>query len=186
MSRYGVPSFHLCHSVFLAAEGSSESTVEWMHYHVEMRKTSLRSSAVSDQQAIALDEGVAALLQKFKLEPSIVAGSPYADLHVNDVGLLVMICGSGVWSVRKIAQSLGAPISTISSALDRLEQRDLIARHRLAGDRRLVHVNLTVAGERLVAKIRKNQVETCRLMLTRLGGRDREELIRLVALLAHE
>jgi len=157
-----------------------------MHYYEKMKETSQPRSPVSDRQAIALDEGVAVLLQRFKLEPSIVAGSPYADLHVNDVGLLVMICGSEPWSVRKIAQSLGAPISTISSALDRLEERGLIARHRLAGDRRLVHVNLTAAGERLVAKIRTNQVETCRLMLTRLGGHDREELIRLVALLARE
>ena len=101
-------------------------------------------------------------------------------------GLLVMICGAETWSVRKIAQSLGAPISTISSALDRLEQRGLISRHRLTGDRRLVHVGLTVPGERLVAKIRTNQVETCRSMLLRLDGRDREELIRLVTLLARE
>jgi DNA-binding MarR family transcriptional regulator len=157
-----------------------------MHYHEKMKKPSQSGKAVSDQQALALDGGVAALLQKFKLEPSIVAGSPYADLHANDVGLLVMICGAETWSVRKIAQSLGAPISTISSALDRLEQRGLISRHRLTGDRRLVHVGLTVAGERLVAKIRTNQVETCRSMLLRLDGRDREELIRLVTLLARE
>lgn len=155
-----------------------------MDYHEKMKGTTLNGGAVSDRQAIALDEGVAVLLQRFKLEPSIIAGSPYADLHVNDVGLLVMISGPDTWSVRKIAQSLGAPISTISSALDRLEGRSLVARHRLAGDRRLVHVNLTAAGGRLVAKIRTNQVETCRAMLVRLGARDREELIRLVALLA--
>jgi len=139
---------------------------------------------VSDRQAAALDEGVAVLLQRFKLEPSIVAGSPYTGLHANDIGLLVMLRGTEAWSVRKIAQSLGAPISTVSSALDRLEGRGLAARHRLTGDRRMVHVSLTTAGDRLVGKIRANQVETCRAMLARLGSRDREELIRLVALLA--
>jgi MarR family 2-MHQ and catechol resistance regulon transcriptional repressor len=139
---------------------------------------------VSDRQAAALDEGVAVLLQRFKLEPSIVAGSPYTGLHANDIGLLVMLRGTEAWCVRKIAQSLGAPISTVSSALDRLEGRGLAARHRLAGDRRMVHVSLTAAGDRLVGKIRANQVETCRAMLGRLGSSDREELIRLVALLA--
>jgi DNA-binding MarR family transcriptional regulator len=152
----------------------------------KIKKTFQPRSVVSDRQATALDEGVAILLQRFKLEPSVVAGNPYADLHVNDVGLLVMIRGTEPWSVRKIAQSLGAPISTVSSALDRLEQRGLVVRHRLSGDRRLVHVSLTEVGEGLVAKIRTNQVETCRLMLTRLDGRDREELIRLVALIASE
>ncbi len=155
-----------------------------MHYHDKMKKSLSARNTVSDQQARALDEGIAALLQRFKLEPSIVAGSPYADLHVNDVGLLVMISGTETWSVRKIAQSLGAPISTISSALDRLEQRDLIRRERLPGDRRVVHISMTTTGDRLVAKIRTNQVETCRSMLTRLDGSDRKALIRLVTLLA--
>jgi DNA-binding MarR family transcriptional regulator len=151
----------------------------------KMKATSRPRHAVSDRQALALDEGVAALLQRFKLEPSIIAGSPYADLHTNDVGLLVMICSPEAWSIRKIARSLGAPISTISSALDRLEDRGLVARQRRIGDRRLVHVELTAAGHRLVAKIRASQIEVCRLMLARLGARDRETLIRLVTLLAH-
>ena len=157
-----------------------------MHYHDHMKKLLSQRGVVSDAQATALDEGIAVLLQRFKLEPSIVAGSPYADLHVNDVGMLVIIAGTEKWSVRKIAQSLGAPISTVSSALDRLEERGLIRRERLSGDRRMVHISLTAAGGRLVAKIRTHQVETCRSMLTRLGGPDRAALIRLVALLARK
>jgi len=141
---------------------------------------------VSEGEAQALDEGVAALLERFKLEPSIIAGSPYADLHANDVGLLVMVRRPEEWNVRRIARSLGAPISTISSALDRLEMRGLVARRRRPGDRRLVHVELTAAGRRLVAKIRASQIEICRAMLARLNGSDREILIRLVAQLARD
>jgi DNA-binding MarR family transcriptional regulator len=143
------------------------------------------NNSVSDRQALALDEGVATLLQRFKLEPSIIAGSPYSDLHTNDVGLLVAIRGPEKWNVRRIAQSLGAPFSTISSALDRLEKRHLVARRRVPGDRRVVHIELTTAGHRLVAKIRASQVEVCRAMLARLRPREREDLIRLVAQLAH-
>ncbi len=149
-----------------------------------MKTASTRNNSVSDRQALALDEGVATLLQRFKLEPSIIAGSPYADLHANDVGLLVVIRGPERWNVRRIAQSLGAPISTISSALDRLEKRGLVARRRRPGDRRVVHIELTAAGHRLVAKIRARQIEVCRTMLARLRARDREDLIRLVAQLA--
>jgi DNA-binding MarR family transcriptional regulator len=146
---------------------------------------STRNNSVSDRLALALDEGVALLLQRFKLEPSIIAGNPYADLHANDVGLLVVIRGPEKWNVHRIAQSLGAPISTISSALDRLEKRGLVARRRLPGDRRVVHIELTAAGHRLVAKIRASQIEVCRAMLARISARDREDLIRLVAQLAH-
>src|SRR5260370_38724821 len=145
---------------------------------------SMKKSPVSDRHALALDEAVSKLLQRFKLEPSIVAGSPYANLHANDVGLLVVIRGPEKWNVRRIAQSLGAPMSTISSALDRLEERGLVARMRRPGDRRVVHIELTAAGHRLVAKIRAQQVEVCREMLARLSAHDREHLIRLVARLA--
>lgn len=124
------------------------------------------------------------LLQRFKLEPSIIAGSPYADLHANDVGLLVVLRQPEEWSVRRIAQSLASPISTISSALDRLENRGLITRGRVAEDRRLVRIELSPAGHRLATKIRASQVEVCRTMLSHLGARDREDLIRVVAQLA--
>ena len=149
-----------------------------------MRKSAVVDGKVSDPEAVALDEGIALLLQRFKLEPSIIAGSPYADLHANDVGLLVVLRQPEKWSVRRIAQSLGAPISTISSALDRLESRGLITRGRVAEDRRLVRIELSPAGQRLATKIRASQVEVCRAMLSRLGARDRADLIRVVTQLA--
>jgi DNA-binding MarR family transcriptional regulator len=149
-----------------------------------MKTTPALDSQVSDRDAIALDEAVATLMQRFKLEPSVIAGSPYADLHANDVGLLVMLCQPQEWSVRRIAQSLGAPISTISSALDRLEHRSLITRSHGAQDRRVVCIELSPAGRRLAAKIRTSQIEACRSMLTRLNARDRKDLIRLVEELA--
>ncbi|HTZ89817.1 MAG TPA: MarR family winged helix-turn-helix transcriptional regulator [Alloacidobacterium sp.] len=151
----------------------------------EVKQLSSRAKPVTDDQALALDRGVAAMLRRFKLEPSVAAGSPYADLHANDVGLLVVLAEAGEWSVRKLAQSVGAPISTISSALDRLESRGLVGRRRRGGDRRIVHIELLAPGLRLVARIRANQIETCRAMLAGLSPQDREELIRLVALMAY-
>lgn len=141
-------------------------------------------SAIPDQQALALDQGVAALLRRFKLEPSLIAGSPYANLQVNDVGLLVAIREPGEWNVRRIAKALGAPISTISSALDRLEKRGLVTRRRESADRRVVQIALTTRGHRLVSKIRASQIDTCRSMLAQLKTGEREQLIRLVAHLA--
>jgi len=149
-----------------------------------MKQFSSRHKAVPDRQALALDEGVAVLLRRFKLEPSLIAGSPYANLQANDVGMLVVVREPGEWNVRRIAKALSAPISTISSALDRLEGRGLVTRRRDFADRRVVHIELTAAGSRLVTKIRGSQIETCRVMLAQLNAREREQLIRLVARLA--
>jgi DNA-binding MarR family transcriptional regulator len=140
-----------------------------------------RPESVSDRHAVALHEAIDKIMRRFKLEPGMLVGSAYADLHVNDVGLLGVLAEAGDWNVRKITRTLNAPFSTVSSALDRLEKRRLISRRRRPGDRRVVYIELTAAGLRVAKKLRSTQIETCRLMLSRLSPRDREQLIHLVA-----
>ena len=139
---------------------------------------------MSDRQAVALHEAVDKMMRRFKLEPGLLVGSAYANLHVNDVGLLAVLAEPGDWNIRKITRALNAPFSTVSSALDRLEKRRLIARRRRPGDRRVVYIELTSAGARVAQKLRATQIETCRLMLSGLPARDREEFIRIAAQVA--
>src|ERR1700730_17476163 len=87
--------------------------------------------AVEDRQALALHNCISVLMRKFRIEPGLLAGSVYADLHANDLGLFEVLATPEVWSVRRVAQALGAPISTISSALDRLEEQGLVERSRI-------------------------------------------------------
>jgi len=150
----------------------------------KMKPVPLHTKPVNDRQAIALHEAVDKIMRRFKLEPGMLAGSAYADLHVNDVGLLAVLAEPGDWNVRKITQALSAPFSTVSSALDRLEARSLVGRRRRPGDRRVVYIELTASGLRLAAKLRATQIETCRAMLAGLPTSDRDELIRLVAQVA--
>jgi DNA-binding MarR family transcriptional regulator len=140
--------------------------------------------AVSDPQALALHECISMLMRKFRIEPGLLAGSAYADLHANDVGLFEVLAAPGAWSVRRIAQALAAPISTISSALDRLERKGLVARRRIADDRRVVRIELTARGQRLAIRLRDAHVENCRAMLARLNTDEREEFLRMAAQIA--
>ena len=57
----------------------------------KMNPTPSRTKAVSDRQAVSLHEAVGKIMRRFKLEPGMLAGSVYADLHVNDVGLLAVL-----------------------------------------------------------------------------------------------
>jgi DNA-binding MarR family transcriptional regulator len=153
---------------------------------LNVKPANSRRGTVSDGQAVALHQAVDKIMRRFKLEPGMLVGSAYADLHVNDVGLLAVLAEAGDWNVRKITQALNAPFSTVSSALDRLEARRLIERRRRPGDRRAVYVELTPAGTRLAKRLRSTQIETCRAMLAGLQAEDRDELIRLVAQVAQE
>jgi DNA-binding MarR family transcriptional regulator len=149
-----------------------------------MKKELLTHSPVSDPQALALHECISILMRKFRIEPGLLAGSAYGDLHANDVGLFEVLATPGAWSVRRIAQTLAAPISTISSALDRLERKGLVARRRIADDRRVVRIELTARGRRLALRLRDAHVENCRAMLAQLNADERGEFLRLAAQVA--
>jgi DNA-binding MarR family transcriptional regulator len=125
-------------------------------------------------------------MREFRLEPGMLAGSAYAELHANDVELFELLAQPNTWSVRAIARALRAPISTISSALDRLERRGLIGRVRMAVDRRMVFVELTSRGKRLALRLGDAHVLNCRAMLARLSTNEREEFLRLVVRVAEK
>lgn len=142
------------------------------------------ATPLDDGQVRALTDAVAALMRQFKLEPGMLAGSVYADLHLNDVGLLSIVAEPGDWTVRGLAQTLSAPDSTVSSALDRLEARGLIIRERRASDRRVMRVELTAEGQALTERLRVGKMENSRRMLARLSNPDRTDLVRLIAAIA--
>ena len=142
------------------------------------------SVPVDDDQTLALTQAVAALMQQFKLTPGLLAGSAYADLHANDAGLLSLLHETGPMTVRGLAQSLSAPDSTISSALDRLELRPLVSRRRHDHDRRIMVVDLTSEGRALTDRIAQAHLDNSRGMLARLSPADRVDLIRLVSTIA--
>lgn len=64
--------------------------------------------------------------------------------------LLMLLANSGPQSVGDIADYVGVNPSNASRQCDRLERLDLVRRARSADDRRVVQIELTSAGRRLV------------------------------------
>ena len=148
------------------------------------RKASARTSIQGADQALTLHIFISALMREFRLEPGLLAGSPYTGLQANDIGLFEVLTEPGPWNVRGIANAVRAPISTVSSALDRLEQSELVSRTRTAKDRRVVCVELTARGKRLADRLRDAHVLNCRAMLLRLSPEERNEFLRLAGKIA--
>jgi DNA-binding MarR family transcriptional regulator len=146
---------------------------------LKKKTTGSTGGGVVQEQAMALHQCIASLMREFRLAPGLLAGSPYAELHANDVELFELLTQPEVWNVRAIAEALHAPITTISSALDRLERRGLIRRVRVSGDRRKVAVELTSRGEALALRLREAHMENCRNMLLRLNSDEREVFLRI-------
>jgi DNA-binding MarR family transcriptional regulator len=148
-------------------------------------KTKRQTSSADDaEQELLLHKIISALMREFRLEPGMLAGSPYAGLHANDIGLFEVLAEPGVWNVRAVARALGAPMSTVSSALDRLERCALINRTRASTDRRVVCLELTSRGKGLAVRLRDAHLLNCRTMLLRITTGEREEFLRLAVKIA--
>ena len=177
---YGISRF--CQSVSPAAHLTAmvERTL-----HKKM-PTTPRIKPIEDHQALVLHQVISGLMREFRLEPGLLAGSVYADLHTNDIALFEVLSGPGDWNVRSVAEAISAPITTVSSALDRLERKGLIARFRIPEDRRVVRLGLTAHGRRLAASLEKAHIDNCRAILARLSAKDRKQFLDLAAKLTSE
>jgi DNA-binding MarR family transcriptional regulator len=149
-----------------------------------MNKKSAARARVRDietSQALLLHDCISALMRQFRIEPGLLAGSVYANLHANDIGLFEILATEKVWTVRRIAQTLAAPMTTVSSALDRLERQGLVERRRIEQDRRVVRIEFTGRGRHLADRLRNAHIENCRVMLSKLNVDDRREFLRMAA-----
>jgi DNA-binding MarR family transcriptional regulator len=72
-------------------------------------------------------------------------------LSTSQLLVMELLRGNSGLGVSAIARAVGLTQGTVTTLLDRLEERALVMRHRSAADRRLVHVSLTYSGIELLA-----------------------------------
>jgi len=70
---------------------------------------------------------------------------------------------------------------SVTGLLDRLERSKLVRRYASAEDSRVRHIQLTVAGRRLVERLLAHHEEQVNLVLAGLSAADQAELYRLLS-----
>ncbi len=80
---------------------------------------------------------------------------PDLGLTGSEINALGNLASGGSRTVSALAAAAGVRSTTMSSILDRLEQRGLIRRRTVAGDRRAVRIELTAAGQTAAAAVRR-------------------------------
>jgi DNA-binding MarR family transcriptional regulator len=90
-----------------------------------------------------------ALLSSFdtELEPFGVTGAQFEVLKKN-------LARSGNETAASLCRALHYDTGSMTRMLDRLQRKGLVSRERDTGDRRLVFLRLTPAGESLIPRIR--------------------------------
>ncbi|MFD1912909.1 MarR family winged helix-turn-helix transcriptional regulator [Halodurantibacterium flavum] len=129
-----------------------------------------------DDQAIRLAAALDGFARRFKLAAA-GAGKPLAEI---DRQILHHVAANPDCGPTELARHFAMPMTTISSATDRLAKRGLLLRLRPAEDRRAVALRLSDAGAAFVAAQTEAYTAMFRAMLDRLTPQERTSLVAMM------
>ena len=94
---------------------------------------------------------------------------------------LICVLAFGPRGMAELAQCLGVEKATLTGVVDRAEQRSLVRRSPVPGDRRALHATLTDTGRLAATAFHAEATEQLNHLLSSLPVRDRENFRRSMA-----
>ena len=94
---------------------------------------------------------------------------------------LICVLAFGPRGMAELARCFGVEKATLTGLVDRAEQRGLVRRSPVSGDRRALHVTLTDTGRRAATAFDAEATEELNYLLSSLPSRDREHFRRSMA-----
>lgn len=108
------------------------------------------------------------------------AHAPHRELSLPQLFLLITLQERGALTVSALADLLGVTAPSASALIDRMEERELVARERDAVDRRVVHVAITDAGHTLLDEMVGMRRDRLRQVLSRMEPEELQHVIAAV------
>jgi MarR family 2-MHQ and catechol resistance regulon transcriptional repressor len=128
-------------------------------------------------------EALDAFIKLTRAADSVMAalqpGLAEQGLTSSQLGVLEALHHLGPLCQRDLGRKLLKSNSNVTTVVDHLEERGLVARQRDAEDRRFVEVRLTAAGRRLVRAVFPAHLERIVALFGALAREERAELSRL-------
>ncbi len=84
-----------------------------------------------------------------KIEKSMKA----YDLTISEFGVLELLYYKGTQPVQQIAEKILVTSGTITYIVNKLQEKELVARKKCEKDKRIFYVELTKTGETLISKV---------------------------------
>ncbi len=104
--------------------------------------------------------------------------------HPAQAGCLHVIAHREGITQRELAETLHLAPASVTTMLQRMERQGVIERWNDETDQRLTRIRLTEAGAQLNSELAMVSAEVIAATITPLSAHDREELVRLLNLLA--
>jgi MarR family 2-MHQ and catechol resistance regulon transcriptional repressor len=132
-----------------------------------------------DERAADLRREVAEIVHQFQLVDAAATEGPHAQLSLQELHVLEFIGDGGPRMMRELAERVLVAVNSMTSTVDRLEEKKIVRRRRSEEDRRVVHVELTAAGHAAYAAALEEKMRLLRSMLAALTEEEQEILLVL-------
>lgn len=106
------------------------------------------------------------------------------DVTLAQYRVLVELAARGPQRLAVLAEALGVERSTATRMCDRLVRKQLVARRRIAEDRRGVRISLTPAGAELVAEVGRRRRDEISRIVRRMPSSHRPLVVQALRLFA--
>ena len=93
---------------------------------------------------------------------------------------------AGAATMRTLARTMRAKESTTTGLVDRMDKMGLVHRSHSEKDRRVVYVEITAKGRRVLAEINRQREDTIKALFRNLSDRDRATYLRILEKLLDE
>ncbi|MGN6135232.1 MAG: MarR family winged helix-turn-helix transcriptional regulator [Aureliella sp.] len=140
----------------------------------------MRNNAQLDRRAIELGHVVHEIIKRFEGANAVAANGPHADLTMQETRVVELLGESGGQMMRAVADHLGIAVNSVTSLADNMERKGLLRRVRSEADRRVVHVELTPAGQRASRSVMDVKTQFHREMLAALTDEEQDILLVLL------
>ena len=140
----------------------------------------MRNEARLDKRAAELGHVVHEIVKRFEGANVAAANGPHADLTMQETRVVELLGESGGQMMRAVADYLGIAVNSVTSLADNLERKGLLRRVRSEADRRVVHVELTPAGQRASRSVIDVKTKFHREMLAALTDEEQDILLVLL------
>ena len=120
----------------------------------------------SDAKAKQLRESIKSVVRHFRCLDAAAASQPHGELTIPEVHVIEFLGDKGGCMMREVAEFLLVAVNTVTTIIDKLEQKKLVRRERDDSDRRIVMVQLTDKGKEAYRGISELRLEACRTLLT--------------------
>ncbi len=130
----------------------------------------VKTAAATGERATLIEATVVQVGELMRLRRQRMTARPCPrDVSLPQFWILMMLREGRKVTMGEIAEALEITPSSLTAIIDRLEQHRLVARTRDTEDRRVVHIERTPEGERIVEEMVGLQQQNMRGLLEQLN-----------------